>query len=342
MKRRVYIICFLLILPAFLSAQVAVRADLLLDTNAVNYQEVAQFVLEAAGLLSDTPLEEAFHFATVRQWLPTRVSPDEEARLDRVALLIMRSFNVRGGVMYSLFQNPRYAYRELVRQGVIQGRTASSMPVSGELLVSLVTEALSHFDLSRITDTYIEVPVVLPVEIPVDIPDFESVVEVIQPPIEEPVEPPAEEPEVTLFQPEILAQEITASLEAAAVANTFVRIVDGRVSIASNIQFLPDSAELPLHELEKLWEIARILQAVPARNLLVTGHTALAGTETAQLVLSRERAEIVRYYLVSMGVRDASEITAQGIGARQPIADNNTAAGRALNRRVEIIIMEQR
>jgi outer membrane protein OmpA-like peptidoglycan-associated protein len=56
--------------------------------------------------------------------------------------------------------------------------------------------------------------------------------------------------------------------------------------------------------------------------------------------MSLERAQAVAAYLVSLGVRKESEITAVGYGAGQPIADNNTADGVADNRRVEITILE--
>ena len=144
MKNRLYIAIFLLfVLPAVLSAQTAARIERLLETEAVTYGQVAQFLLEAAGVLGYTAAAEAFRYAEERQWLPGDASPSAEARLDGVALLIMRSFDIRGGIMYSLFRNARYAYRELVYLDVIHGRISPSMAVSGDLLLFMVGRILS-------------------------------------------------------------------------------------------------------------------------------------------------------------------------------------------------------
>ena len=108
-----------------------------------------------------------------------------------------------------------------------------------------------------------------------------------------------------------------------------------------NIQFKPDSAELVNSEKEKIKKIATILQAYPDNDLLVSGHTALAGTEKARQQLSEERAESVAKFLVSLGVKDKYHVFTQGFGARIPIASNKTEAGKAKNRRVEITILDK-
>ncbi len=108
-----------------------------------------------------------------------------------------------------------------------------------------------------------------------------------------------------------------------------------------DIKFAPDSAELLPSELEKLQLIAEILQAFPDNDILVSGHTALAGTEKVRQRLSEERAQAVADYLIQLGVRDQYHIFTQGFGATRPIASNSTAAGKAKNRRVEITIMDK-
>ncbi|MBR7064123.1 MAG: OmpA family protein, partial [Treponema sp.] len=106
------------------------------------------------------------------------------------------------------------------------------------------------------------------------------------------------------------------------------------------IQFQPDSAILMLSEKEKLNKIADILKGYN-NDLLVTGHTALRGKEKDRQQLSEERAQSVADYLILLGVRDSYHIFTQGKGAREPIATNQTEAGRILNRRVEITIMDE-
>ena len=74
--------------------------------------------------------------------------------------------------------------------------------------------------------------------------------------------------------------------------------------------------------------------------MLISGHTALAGSEAARLKLSKERAQAVANFLVSIGLKDAYHVFTQGFGAEKPIAPNETEAGKAKNRRVEITILE--
>lgn len=107
-----------------------------------------------------------------------------------------------------------------------------------------------------------------------------------------------------------------------------------------NIQFLPDSNILLKSEKEKLDKIAKILEAYPNNDLLITGHTALRGTAESRQKLSEERAAAVATYLISLGVKDVYHIFTQGKGGTEPIATNKTEQGRSKNRRVEITIMD--
>jgi outer membrane protein OmpA-like peptidoglycan-associated protein len=77
----------------------------------------------------------------------------------------------------------------------------------------------------------------------------------------------------------------------------------------------------------------------PAMRVRVIGHTDSTGTDAINNPLSRDRAESVRDYLVARGVA-APRIQVEGRGAREPVADNGTEAGRAQNRRVEIFLRE--
>ncbi|MFA6936917.1 MAG: OmpA family protein [Treponema sp.] len=108
-----------------------------------------------------------------------------------------------------------------------------------------------------------------------------------------------------------------------------------------NIKFKADSSELLDSEKEKIQKIAKILSSYPDNDILVNGHTALAGTEKVRQLLSEERAQSVADYLIELGVKDKYHIFTQGFGATQPIASNSTESGKAKNRRVEIIIMDK-
>ena len=93
-------------------------------------------------------------------------------------------------------------------------------------------------------------------------------------------------------------------------------------------------------ELEKIRKIAEILKKTAGRDILVTGHTALAGTEEGRQKLSVERAGAVADYLLKLGAKEEKEIMIQGKGASEPVADNSTEEGMRRNRRVEITILE--
>jgi outer membrane protein OmpA-like peptidoglycan-associated protein len=96
------------------------------------------------------------------------------------------------------------------------------------------------------------------------------------------------------------------------------------------------SALLPIAQ-EKLSEVAKALNDQGFKSLLVEGHTDSQGSADKNMVLSQERAESVRTYLISQGI-PSDKIKAQGIGSGRPVADNSTAEGRANNRRVEIVV----
>ena len=88
---------------------------------------------------------------------------------------------------------------------------------------------------------------------------------------------------------------------------------------------------------EKLAKIGGIVLAHPGLKLAVEGHTDSVGSDEYNQRLSEQRANSVRGYLVSQGV-SADAITAIGFGKTSPVTDNNTAAGRQQNRRVELVV----
>ena len=88
---------------------------------------------------------------------------------------------------------------------------------------------------------------------------------------------------------------------------------------------------------EKLSKVAGILLAYPGLNIEVDGHTDNVGSEEYNQTLSNQRAESVRSYLVAQGVLTGS-VTAKGFGKTQPVGTNDTAEGRQINRRVELVV----
>ncbi len=106
-----------------------------------------------------------------------------------------------------------------------------------------------------------------------------------------------------------------------------------------NLRFYPDSSRLLPGEIERVGSIADILKQQEDRSFLVIGHTADVGSVESQMTLSVERAKEIVDLLVEKGI-PAEKFLYRGVGGSQPIGPNDTEEGRALNRRVEIVILE--
>jgi outer membrane protein OmpA-like peptidoglycan-associated protein len=88
---------------------------------------------------------------------------------------------------------------------------------------------------------------------------------------------------------------------------------------------------------EKLARLSGIVLGHPGLNLAIEGYTDSTGGDDLNLKLSLQRAESVRDYLQVQGL-DGDSLSAKGLGKEMPVADNQTAAGRQSNRRVEIVV----
>jgi outer membrane protein OmpA-like peptidoglycan-associated protein len=136
-------------------------------------------------------------------------------------------------------------------------------------------------------------------------------------------------------------RDINHGIASLGIADASARIVEKGIAISlENVQFQPESAELTAPERLKLAKIAELLRRYPDRDILVEGHTALAGTEAGRAQLSRDRAAAVADSLIAGGERLPERVVVRGSGAEQPLGDNNTEEGRRRNRRVEITILE--
>jgi hypothetical protein len=130
---------------ALLPAQTAAELERILSIPAVSYGDAAWFILSAAGTIPPgTSPGGAYRFAADNNWLPQKAAAEAPLTLGAVSLLIMKAFNIRGGLMYALFPGPRCGYRELVHRGLIQGRAYSTLPVSGERLLRIINRALEY------------------------------------------------------------------------------------------------------------------------------------------------------------------------------------------------------
>jgi outer membrane protein OmpA-like peptidoglycan-associated protein len=103
------------------------------------------------------------------------------------------------------------------------------------------------------------------------------------------------------------------------------------------VEFAPASAELRRLSFGVLDRIAQLTWECPGLGITITGHTDALGDPVWNQRLSESRAAAVADYLAARGVA-ADRLEARGRGAHQPLADNGTAYGRALNRRIEFAL----
>jgi OOP family OmpA-OmpF porin len=107
------------------------------------------------------------------------------------------------------------------------------------------------------------------------------------------------------------------------------RLLAGRI-----VEFHVASAELTRVGMHLLDELADVLPRINSGKITIIGHTDSTGQRATNIALSLARAESVKQYFVEKGLSPARFIT-QGVGPDQPVASNNTADGRAKNRRIE-------
>lgn len=105
------------------------------------------------------------------------------------------------------------------------------------------------------------------------------------------------------------------------------------------VEFESGSANLTPMGLGILDEMAGVLQRVGDKPVTITGHTDNVGNSSANLVLSNDRAEAVKQYLIGRNI-DATRLSTTGKGDADPIASNDNEEGRTRNRRIEFTLEE--
>lgn len=149
-------------------------------------------------------------------------------------------------------------------------------------------------------------------------------------------------------QKQLTDQERAARLEAEkkakdamdALAKSLAVKADTRgtvITLSGGVLFATGQATILPGAQAQLNQVADALKTQAEHHFTVEGHTDNQGTDAINNDLSNRRANAVRDYLIVRGV-SADAITAQGFGSTRPIADNRTAEGRAMNRRVEIVV----
>lgn len=113
----------------------------------------------------------------------------------------------------------------------------------------------------------------------------------------------------------------------------------GLVITLGDVLFGSNRSEIKSGGTRNLQKLAEFLREYPKRKVLIEGYTDSTGNDSYNQSLSERRANAVRTALLDAGV-NGNRISTRGYGKRFPVADNNTASSRQLNRRVEIIFSD--
>ncbi len=118
-----------------------------------------------------------------------------------------------------------------------------------------------------------------------------------------------------------------------------VRVEEGiHITFDSGILFGFDKSDLNSDSKESIAKLGRILNEYPDTRLTIQGHTDSKGDDNYNRKLSAQRSDAVRDYLIANGVT-GGRLNTTAYGETSPVASNDTEAGRAKNRRVEVIIV---
>ncbi len=138
-----------------------------------------------------------------------------------------------------------------------------------------------------------------------------------------------------------LAQEKSAEL-AVALADLKASQTDrGVVITLGDVLFATGSADLKSDSRQTMNKLTAFLQAYPKRDVQIDGYTDSVGSDSYNQGLSERRADSVRSALTSLGIAQGRIMT-RGLGKSSPVGDNTTADGRQQNRRVEVVVLNER
>lgn len=148
----------------------------------------------------------------------------------------------------------------------------------------------------------------------------------------------ASEAEFARREADLASQQITSLTRQ--LENLQLRQTESGVVVTlGDVLFASGQTTLVEGGLSSLEEVFDLLQTEPEKQIRVEGHTDSSGEAQANITLSQERADAVRQALIDLGVAE-ERITSIGMGEDFPIASNEDDAGRARNRRVDVILLD--
>ncbi len=148
MKRNYFFLFFFTVfvfVSSFLAAQSNEVIDTLLGEKNADIGRTTYMVLCAASMINEnTDIPGAFAVLKEKHWPGFKTAAvDSNVTMEEYAYMLMKAFDISGGVMYHFFPGPRYAYRELVYKGFINKGTDPSENISGESVVRILGYVLN-------------------------------------------------------------------------------------------------------------------------------------------------------------------------------------------------------
>lgn len=137
-----------------------------------------------------------------------------------------------------------------------------------------------------------------------------------------------------------LALERNRMLEARMAELNAKQTPRGLVITLGDVLFDVDRSALKPAGMRMVDQLAEVLKADPQRTVLVEGFTDSTGADAYNQTLSTERADAVRVALLGQGIA-STRVASRGYGKANPVGSNDSAAGRQMNRRVEIVLSDQ-
>ena len=137
------------------------------------------------------------------------------------------------------------------------------------------------------------------------------------------------------------SQARVADLESELRALNATKTDRGMVVTLGDVLFDSGESRLSPGGTRNMAKLADFFKRYPERSATIEGYTDSVGADSANLLLSERRASSVMTALVGLGV-PSDRLSTRAHGSQMPVADNGTAAGRQMNRRVEVVIAPQR
>ena len=135
-----------LLSAAPIHAQTAADIEELLGTEAISCEEAAWLVLAVALETPPADRTAAFTLAREQGWFPENTEGASHITMSGLSLLLMKSFDLTGGLMYRITGNRRYAFREMRARGFISGRAYPNFSVSGEQFLQILENVSAEQD----------------------------------------------------------------------------------------------------------------------------------------------------------------------------------------------------